>query len=152
LRAGRVPVEVAAPGDPGGPISGRVEFIDNQIDAATGTIALRAIFDNSNERLWPGEFVNASMTLGEETDVVVVPAAAIQVGQSGTYVFVVRPDGTAEARPVTVGRSVDGFSAISKGLSEGERVVIDGQLRLTNGSRVDIRTSADTPPGTERRS
>jgi membrane fusion protein, multidrug efflux system len=152
IRGGRVPVDVAAPGDPGGRISGRVEFIDNQIDATTGTIALRAVFDNTDERLWPGEFVNVAMTLREEPDAIVVPGAAVQVGQDGSYVFVVKPDNTVEQRPVTVDRTVDNQSVVSKGLAEGDRVVVDGQLRLNNGSRVDIRTSADTPPKTERRS
>lgn len=152
LAAGRVPVEARHPGLGDEGVTGRLDYFDNQVDAATGTIALKAIFDNADERLWPGEFVNVSVILRVEPDAIVVPGAAVQVGQNGTYVFVVKSDNTVELRPVTVDRTIDNESVIAKGLAEGDRVVIDGQLRLTNGSRVEIRTSAGTRPGTERRS
>jgi len=139
--AGTVPVLATVPGDPGGPITGKIFFFDNQIDPTTGTISLKAIFDNADERLWPGEFVNVSSTLRVEADSVTVPSSAVQVGQNGSYVFVVKQDNTVELRPVTVSRTVDNESVISKGLNGDERVVTDGQLRLTNGSRVEIRTS-----------
>jgi len=145
MEAGQVEVDVAAPGDSEAPEKGRVEFFENAIDATTGTIALKANFDNPQERLWPGEFVNVSVMLSVEEDALVVPQAAVQVGQSNTtYVFVVKPDNTAEMRPVRVTRNVAGKSVIAKGLEPGEQVVTDGQLRLSNGSRVEIR-SAERP-------
>jgi len=144
MEAGAVEVDVAAPGDSEAPEKGRVEFFENAIDATTGTIALKATFDNPQERLWPGEFVNVSVMLSVEEDALVVPQAAVQVGQSNNYVFVVRPDSTAEMRPVQVTRNVAGKSVIAKGLEPGEQVVTDGQLRLSNGSRVEIR-SAERP-------
>src|SRR5262249_21241491 len=144
MGAGTVPVQASVPGDTGQPITGKIFFFDNQIDPTTGTISLKAIFDNADERLWPGEFVNVSSTLRVESDALVVPSSAVQVGQNGSYVFVVKPDNTVELRPVTVNRSVANESVISKGLNADDRVVTDGQLRLTNGTRVEIRTSAGT--------
>jgi len=149
---GTVPVSVRVPNDPAGEIPGRLDFIDNQVDVATGTIQLKAIFGNRDERLWPGNFVNVQMTLGVQEDAIVVPAAAVQVGQNGSYVFVIKSDNTAEIRQVTVSRTVEGSAIVAKGLSEGERVVTDGQLRLNNGTRVEIRTSAQAPAKTERNS
>jgi multidrug efflux system membrane fusion protein len=151
LGAGTVPVQATVPGDPGSPIGGKIFFFDNQIDPTTGTISLKAIFDNADERLWPGEFVKVSSTLRVEADAVTVPSSAVQVGQNGSYVFVLKADNTVELRPVTVNRTVGSETVISKGLNADERVVIDGQLRLTNGSRVEVRTSAATGTRTERR-
>jgi multidrug efflux system membrane fusion protein len=148
--AGTVPVQAAVPGDPGAPITGKIFFFDNQIDPTTGTISLKAIFDNADERLWPGEFVNVSSTLRVEADAITVPSSAVQVGQNGTYVFVVKADNTVELRPVAVNRTVGNESVISKGLNPDERVVTDGQLRLTNGSRIEIRTSATAGAQAER--
>ena len=152
IAKGTVPVSVKVPNDPGGEIAGRLDFIDNQVDAGTGTIQLKAVFGNRDERLWPGTFVNVQMTLGVQENAIVIPAAAIQVGQNGSYVFVVKADNTAEIRPLTVSRTVEGLAVVEKGLAEGERVVTDGQLRLNNGSRVDIRTSAQSPVKKERNS
>lgn len=151
LNAGKVPVAAAAPNDPAGPVNGRLDVIDNQIDATTGTISLKAVFENANEPLWPGEFVNVQTTLRTEADAIVTPATAVQVGQNGTYCYVVKNDNTVEYRPVTVSRTVGGQSVIEKGLVEGDRVVTDGQLRLTNGSRIEIRTTAE-PKKAERAS
>lgn len=150
--AGTVPVQAMVPGDPGAPINGKIFFFDNQIDPTTGTISLKAIFDNADERLWPGEFVNVSSTLRTEADAITVPSSAVQVGQNGNYVFVVKADNTVEVRPVRVDRTVGTESVISKGLNVDERVVTDGQSRLTNGSRVEIRTTAVTGAQAERRS
>jgi membrane fusion protein, multidrug efflux system len=138
---GTVPVQATVPGDPGAPATGKIFFFDNQIDPTTGTISLKAIFDNADQRLWPGEFVNVSSTLRVEADAITVPSSAVQVGQNGSYVFVVKADNTVELRPVTVNRTVGNESVIAKGLNGDERVVTDGQLRLTNGSRVEVRTS-----------
>lgn len=128
-------------GDSGPPIEGQIAFFDNTVDAGTGTIALRGVFENKDERLWPGQYVNVALTLSVQADALVVPQAAVQVGQKSPYVFVVRQDNTAELRPVQVGRTVNGKMVITSGLEAGDRVVIDGQLRLNNGSRVDIRSA-----------
>ena len=147
MEMGAVEVDVAAPGDSEAPERGRVAFFENAIDAATGTIGLKAAFDNPQERLWPGEFVNVSVMLSMEQEALVVPQAAVQIGQSNTYVFVIKSDNTAEMRPVQVTRTIAGKSVIAKGLEPGEQVVTDGQLRLTNGSRVEIRSTDQSKPG-----
>ncbi len=141
MAGGTVEVDVSAPGDEGPPEKGRVEFFENAIDTATGTIGLKAVFDNPQERLWPGEFVNVRVVLRVDQDALVVPQAAVQVGQNNTYVFVAKPDSTVELRPVKVSRTIDGKSVIASGLEPGEQVVTDGQLRLTNGSRIEIRSA-----------
>lgn len=121
-----------------GKISGQLAFVDNAIDPATNTVKLRAIFANDDKRLWPGQFVNVDLTLGQDVDALVIPDTAVKDGPKGRYVFVVKPDGTAEQRNVTVARSLDGKSMISAGLHDGETVVTDGQSRLTEGARVHI--------------
>jgi len=152
LHAGIVPVTVSIPGDSGGADTGRVFLFDNQIDTATGTIGLRAIFDNNDERLWPGEFVNVTTTLRTDPDALVIPQAAVLVGQNGNYVYVVKADNTVETRPVTVSRTIANETVIGKGLSEGERVVTEGQSRVTDGTRVEIRSSTDRGNQAERSS
>jgi len=139
MARGPVEVSVRAPGDAGKAETGTIAFFDNAVDTASGTINVRATFANEDQRLWPGQFVNVTVTTHIDQDAIVVPPAAIQVGQEGKYVFVVKPDKTAEPRPVTVSRTVDGKSVIASGLAAGEQVVIDGQLRLTRGARVEIR-------------
>lgn len=119
--------------------SGQLSFIDNTVDAPTGTVRLRAVFPNRDRVLWPGQFVTAVMTLREEKDAVVVPAQAVTNGVNGTQVFVVKDDGTAELRQVAVDRTDGGYAVIAKGVSAGEKVVTTGQSRLTRGSKVDIR-------------
>jgi multidrug efflux system membrane fusion protein len=148
LAAGPVEVLAQAAGDSGPPETGRVTFFDNAVDTATGTIAMKATFANERERLWPGQFVNVAVTLRTEPDALVVPEAAVQIGQNNTYVWLAKPDNTAEMRPVTVNRSFEGKSVIAEGLAPGDRVVTDGQLRLTNGSRVEIKEpAAQRQPG-----
>jgi multidrug efflux system membrane fusion protein len=138
--AGRLPVNVAIP-DQQATITGTLTFFDNQVDAATGTIALKATFANDDTRLWPGQFVNVILTLGVEANAVVAPNAAIQVGQNGPYVFVIKDDSTVELRLVRTSRAVGNRTVIAEGLSAGERLVVDGQLRLANGSRVNVQRS-----------
>lgn len=121
-----------------GRIIGALSFVDNAIDPTTNTVKLRAIFANANEKLWPGQFVKISLTLGNDARAVVVPDAAVKAGPNGNYVFVVKADGMAEQRDVTVARSVDGLSMIAKGLSDGETVVTDGQSRLVDGAKVKV--------------
>jgi membrane fusion protein, multidrug efflux system len=115
---------------------GTLLLIDNQIDTATGTLRLKATFDNKDEALWPGEFVNARLELAMRTEVVAVPAQVLQRGQNAVYVYVVGPDQTAERRLVKVGQVRDGLAVIEEGLSPGERVVVDGQFKLRPGSKV----------------
>lgn len=145
MHDGDVAVTAVASGDSGAPVAGKIAFFDNTIDTNSGTIAVKAVFDNAQERLWPGEFVNVSVTERTDPDAITVPQAAVLIGQNTTYVYVIKDDSTAEMRPVKVARTVDGISVISSGLDPGERVATDGQLRLTTGSRVDVRSSSDKP-------
>lgn len=142
LAEGAVSVSVSPPTDASAIETGVLTFIDNQVDTATGTIALKATFENSRNTLWPGQFLQVTMTLGIQRNATVVPSASLQTGQQGVYVFVIKPDSTAEVRPVTVERVQGNMSVVSKGLEVGERVVLEGQLRLTNGTRVEPRTNA----------
>ena len=139
-RIGKKSVNVAIP-DQQAPITGTLTFFDNQVDAATGTIALKATFANDDTRLWPGQFVNVTLTLGVEANAVVAPNAAIQIGQNGPYVFVIKDDSTVELRLVRTSRAVGNRTVIAEGLAAGERLVVDGQLRLANGSRVNVQRS-----------
>jgi len=134
----RLPAVVTMPSHPDKPITGTLTFVDNQVDAATGTIPLKATFANDDIRLWPGQFVNVNLTLGIQVQAVVVPSPTIQIGQNGPYVFVIKEDSTVELRLVRVDRTVGNRTVVASGLSAGERVVVDGQLRLNNGTRVTI--------------
>jgi multidrug efflux system membrane fusion protein len=118
---------------------GRLSLIDNQIDPATGTVRLKGLFDNADERLWPGEFVSVRLILSMRKDAITVPARAVQQGAKGYFAFVVGPDDTAERRDVGLVGIQDGLAIVDKGLSPGERVVVDGQFRLTAGDRVRVR-------------
>jgi len=120
------------------PIVGELTFVDNAVDPATNTIKLRATFANTDQLLWPGEFVNVALTLGTDAQALVVPDAAVKAGPNGSYVFVVKSDNRAEQRSVDVTRTFEGQSKIAKGLSAGETVVIDGQSRLVDGSKVRV--------------
>ena len=122
--------------------TGILSFVDNAVDPQTGQIRLKATFTNRDEALWPGQFVDVTLTLGEQQGAVVAPAEAVQRGQNGAYVFVVKGDQTVESRPVTVSRSDQREAVIEKGLQAGETVVTDGQLRLQQGSKVQIKGEA----------
>jgi membrane fusion protein, multidrug efflux system len=124
---------------------GKLTLIDNMIDQATGTIHLKARFDNNDERLWPGEFVNLRLILSTHKGVATVPQQTVQVGPNGYYAYVIKPDNTVERRAVEVASMQDGLAVISKGLTPGEKVVVDGQYRLTEGARVNPTTAG--PPG-----
>jgi multidrug efflux system membrane fusion protein len=145
MAQGSVKVEALAPNDTAAPSVGRITFVDNAVDATTGTIRIKGTFPNETRHLWPGQFVNVAVTLTTDTHAIVVPTAAVQTGQEGRYVFVVKPDKTVELRTVTVVRTVDAESVIKQGLKAGETVVTDGHLRLIPGSRVSIKSG----PGTE---
>ncbi|HUQ50226.1 MAG TPA: efflux RND transporter periplasmic adaptor subunit [Terriglobales bacterium] len=124
------------------PSTGDLTFIDNAVDPATGTIQLKGTFANKDRRLWPGQFVDVVLTLSVERQAVVVPAQAVQTGQQGAYVFVVSSENTADMRQVTVRRNVGDLAVISTGLRPGERVVTDGQLRLTRGAKVEMKAGS----------
>jgi multidrug efflux system membrane fusion protein len=115
---------------------GVLTFVNNTVDATTGTIHLLASFPNSDQRLWPGQFSNVLLRLNKEQNVLVVPSQAVQTGQQGDYVFVTKPDMTVEVRRLKVGRTFNNQTEILQGLSEGETVVIDGQVRLVPGTKV----------------
>lgn len=117
---------------------GKMIFIDNTVDTTTGTIRLKAEFSNDDRGLWPGQFVEVEVVLSEQKDALVVPSAAIQVGQQGSFVFVVGADGTAEARPVVVDRTIGEQTVIASGLDGGETVITDGQIRVVPGSKVAV--------------
>ena len=132
------PLEVQAYGDDNKTqlATGQLTLIDNTIDQATGTIHLKATFANADERLWPGEFVNVRVILNMRNGVPTVPAQTVQEGPNGHYAYVIRKDDTVERRPVEVAVVQGGLAVIAKGLSPGEKVVVDGQYRLTEGARV----------------
>jgi multidrug efflux system membrane fusion protein len=146
-RSGNLAVQAVIPGvtahDTLGPVTGKLSFIDNQVDSATGTIKLKGIFANSDRRLWPGQFVDAYLTLKTQARALVIPSQAIQNGQQGTFVFVIKDDSTVEVRPITVSDTEEqGLVIVQKGLAAGERIVTDGQLRLLPGSKVQIKQAA----------
>ena len=136
---GPLKVEAIIPNQEQNPAKGVLTFIDNAVDSTTGTIKLKATFENPDNRLWPGQFVNVALTLRTQPNAVVVPSQAVQTGQTGQYVFVVNQDMTAEYRPVVVGSSAAGETVIQKGLAAGETLVTDGQLRIVPGMRVATR-------------
>lgn len=121
---------------------GKVAVIDNTVDPQTGTLTARAVFDNADEQLWPGTLGAVSVTLRTDQNVVTVPSEAVQAGQNGPFVFIIDAKETAQMRPVTVARTADGESVISSGLDGGETVVLDGQLSLRPGARVQIKPRA----------
>jgi multidrug efflux system membrane fusion protein len=120
---------------------GVLEFVDNAVDRATGTIKLKAVFTNAERRLWPGQFINVALTLTTQANAVVVPSEAVQVGQEGQHVFVVKPNKTVEVRQVILGSTNEGEAVIAKGLLAGEQVVREGQFLLGPESRIEIKDS-----------
>lgn len=140
MAAGSLRVAARPPNDDRSAAIGRISFVDNQVDPSTGTIRLKGSFSNEDRRLWPGQFVNVVVTLTTDPGAVVVPTTAVQAGQQGQYVFVIKNDQTADLRTVTVARTVANESVIQQGLTPGETVVTDGQLRLVPGSRVSIKS------------
>jgi multidrug efflux system membrane fusion protein len=141
MASGKLQVEAIVPMNEERPERGVITFIDNTVDINTGTIRLKGTFANREKKLWPGQFVNLVLTLTTEPNAIVVPSQAIQTGQEGQYVFVVKQDLTVESRPVVAGRTVNGETVVQKGLRADEKVVTDGQLRLYPGAKVEINTS-----------
>jgi multidrug efflux system membrane fusion protein len=144
--SGKVKVEAVFPNSDQH-VPGTLTFIDNAVDLTTGTIKLKGTFDNRDRRLWPGEFVNVVLTLSEQPDTIVVPSVAVQTGQQGQYVFVVKPDQTADMRPIEAGWIIDNMTVIKKGVQAGDRVVTDGQVRLVPGARVEIKQQPQSASG-----
>ncbi len=126
------------------PPQGELTFIDNSVDTTTGMIQLKAAFANGDGMLWPGQFVSVSLTLSDLTNIVVVPSQAVQTGQNGQFIYVVKPDNTVEERPVTIGITYDGQTVVEKGIQAGETVVTDGQLRLAPGAAVSVKNASSS--------
>jgi multidrug efflux system membrane fusion protein len=141
LREGPLKARTSYPGMEGPEPEGSVSFLNNMVDATTGTIQLKAVFSNGDNALWPGQFVQVTLTLQEQLNAVVAPAQAVQIGQAGEYVFVIKADQTVDLRPIKTGATKNGESVIQSGLKPGETVVTDGQLRLVSGSRVDVKSA-----------
>jgi multidrug efflux system membrane fusion protein len=139
MSKGQLKTDAFPSSEDGASIPGVLSFVDNAIDPATGTIMLKSTFSNQDRALWPGQFLNVSLTLTIEKNVTVVPSQAVQTSQTGQYIFVIKEDMTAEMRPVKVDRAVGGETIVAEGVKPGEKVVTDGQLRLIPGARVDIR-------------
>lgn len=122
---------------------GVLTFVDNAVDAATGTIQLKATFANEDRALWPGQFVTVALVLTMQTGARTIPSPALQTGQEGPFVFVIKPEGTVEVRKVAVDRTIDGETVIKEGLAPGEAVVTEGQLRLFPGAKVEVRPAGE---------
>jgi multidrug efflux system membrane fusion protein len=115
---------------------GKLTLIDNQVDVTTGTIHLKATFENAGAELWPGQFVNARLVLSTRVDAVTVPAATVQQGPDGYYAYVIKPDQRVERRTVEVSGIQDGQAIVTAGLTAGEKIVVDGQFRLSPGAKI----------------
>lgn len=122
--------------------TGELTFIDNSVDPSTGAIKLKATFQNSGHTLWPGKFVRVSLRLGMLQNAILAPTQAVQTGQDGDYVFVVKPDMTVESRPIVSGIRIESEQVIEKGLKPGDVVVTEGHVRLVSGSHIQIKKSA----------
>jgi multidrug efflux system membrane fusion protein len=143
-RQKKAPLRMQTEPEKGKVATGKLAFVDNAVDVATGTIKLRGIFANEDRQLWPGQFVNAWVTLREEENALVVPTQALQTGPNGQYVYVVKADASAELRPVQVARTEGVDTVLVGGLKPGETVVVDGASRIVPGSKVSAKT-ADKP-------
>lgn len=137
-------------GDQSVSAEGELSFIDNAVDETTGTLEVKARFANEDRALWPGRFVDVAVTLTTEPDAIVVPAPAVQTGQNGQYVFVVREDRTVEMRPVDMTRTLNNEAVIRAGLAVGEMVVTDGHMQLAPGVKVDLKPPVGTVPDAPR--
>src|ERR1035437_5638578 len=144
--SGKLKVLAYSKGQPDNPAEGRLTFIDNGVDTTTGMFKLKGTFDNRDRRLWPGEFVDVALVLSTQKNAIVVPTKAIQTGQQGEYVYVVRTDSTAESRPVKTAGAYQNLTLISDGLKAGEHVIVNGQLRVAPNAKVVVQS---TLPGTQ---
>ena len=144
----RMKVDVSLPSDAAQHYEGEVHFLDNAVDATTGTILMKAVLPNNDEKLTPGQFLNVTLLLDTLKDAVTIPNEAVQQGAEGNFVYVVKDDHSTEVRAITTAAADGGVTAVAKGLSAGETVVTDGQLRLAPGVKVKLRDAAEskTPP------
>ena len=145
MAGGRLPVKAVFPEPSQPPAEGELSFIDNTVDPKTGTIGLKAEFANTDNRLWPGQYVNAVLTLSTLKDAVLVPSQAVQNGQKGPFVYVAKDDKTVEMRMVQLGPLSGTLQVIRDGIKAGETVVTDGQLRLVPGARIEIKPASGAP-------
>lgn len=143
---GKLPVRVSIKDGAEVQLEGELTFMENTVDPTTGTILLKATFTNQDKALWPGQFVDVALKLEEKPNVLLIPTHAVQTGQQGPYVFLVKPENTVEVRLVKLGRSFGQESVVEEGLQEGDLVVTDGQIRLVPGAKVEVRG----PEGPER--
>ena len=134
--AQKLAVQASIDAEPNRIARGLLKVVDNAVDTNTGTIRLKAVFDNTDHMLWPGQFANVVLTLDTQSNATVVPSEAVQDGQRGQFIFVVKADQTVESRPVTVTRTIGRKAVIAKGVTPGETVVTDGQLRLYPGAKI----------------
>jgi len=142
----KLPLQAIVPNAKQPPVSGVLTAVNGVVDNTTGTIQLLGDFANTQEHLWPGQFVNVVLNLTSQPNAIVVPSQAVQTGQNGKTIFVLKPDNTVEARTVNVSRTFNGQAVIERGLQSGEKVVTDGQFNLVPGAKVQVKT-AQTPGG-----
>jgi multidrug efflux system membrane fusion protein len=147
MASGKLAVTVTVPKEEETAVQGVLTFVDNTVDSTTGTIRLKGTLANLEKRLWPGQFVNVALTLSTHPNAVVVPSRAVQTGQTGQYVFVVRPDRSVESRPVVIGSTLKDEIIVEQGLKPGDVVVTNGQLRLVSGTFVEVKQAPATRPG-----
>src|SRR5262245_32128855 len=157
LSGGALTVKATPPNDQGPAAVGKIAFVDNAVDENTGTIRVKGTFANTDRRLWPGQYVNVVVTLTTDPKAIVVPSVAVQNGQQGTFVFVVKSDQTVEMRPVTVQRVAASETVLTGGVKPGDTVVTDGHLRLVPGSRISVKEDGgqqanQSPPQEDRKS
>jgi membrane fusion protein, multidrug efflux system len=144
LENGKLRVDVGFANGNGKTMPGVLSFINNTVDNTTGTVQLIGDFDNADGKLWPGQFVNATLTLKTEANATVIPAQAVQNGPNGQFVFVAKADNTVENAPVKVGSTYQGLAVVQQGVNPGDRVVTDGQANLVTGSKIRVKTSANS--------
>ncbi len=147
-RAKRLKVTASVPNQQNA-AEGTLSFIDNAVDTTTGTIRLMGTFPNRDERLWPGEYLNVKLVLGVDPHAVVVPSAAVQSGQQGKFVYVVKPDGTAAPTPVNTSRTYQQLAVIDNGVAAGTSVIVDGQQRVVPNGKVNVVRTVPTAPSPE---
>lgn len=143
---GAVPVRVVTADSGKVDEAGALAFLDNAVDSLTGTVTAKARFENQNDGLWPGEYVRVNVELDVQSGITAIPTSAVLAGQDGNYVFVIKGD-SAVVQPVTTGRAVGDLTTIDKGITPGERVVVDGQSRLTPNAHVDVKSANAAAPG-----
>ena len=144
MSTGKVKTQVFINKDTEHPVEGILTFIENAVDPDTGTIKLKSIFNNNDNRLWPGQFVDVLIILTIQKDALVIPSKAVMTGQGGQFVYVIKEDLSVENRPVAVSRTIADEAVIEKGLQSGERIVTDGQLRLMPGSKVQVKETTES--------